>query len=64
MLFALRLTFYFFGLLKAECFYVIDYSGRCEVEQPVSGYIQFCHFEHIDLSNGLIPPFEIRRKVA
>lgn len=52
----------FFGTLKAERLYR-KFSYRDEVEQAVAEYVQFCHFERINLKNGLTP-FEIRSKAV
>jgi transposase InsO family protein len=53
----------FFGTLKNECLYRAHFSTRAEVEQFVTEYVNFYHYEHINLKNGLTP-FEIRSKAA
>ena len=51
----------FFGTLKTECLYHMNFSCRTEVEQVVAEYVQFYNFERINLKNGLTPA-EIRSK--
>ena len=53
----------FFGTLKTECLYRMNFSCRAEVEQAVTEYVQFFNFERINLKNGLTP-YEIRSKAA
>jgi transposase InsO family protein len=53
----------FFGTLKTECLYRMNFSCRAEVEQAVAEYVQFYNYERINMKNGLTP-FEIRSKVA
>jgi transposase InsO family protein len=51
----------FFGTFKTECLYRAHYSSRAEIEQLVTEYVNFYHYERINLKNGLTP-FEIRSK--
>ena len=53
----------FFGTLKTECLYHMNFSNRSEVEQAVAEYVQFYNYERINLKDGLTP-FEIRSKAA
>ena len=53
----------FFRTLNVECLYRRKFANRDEVEQAVSEYVQFYHFQRIHLKNGLIP-FEIWSKTA
>ena len=53
----------FFGMLKTECLYRMNFSCRAEVEQAVAEYVAFYNFERINLKDGLTP-FEIRSKTA
>lgn len=53
----------FFGTLKTECLYHMNFANRTEVEQAVAEYVQFYNFERINLKDGLTP-FEIRSKAA
>ena len=53
----------FFGTLKTECLYRMNFSCRAEVEQAVAEYVAFYNFERINLKDGLTP-FEIRSKAA
>ncbi len=53
----------FFGTLKTECLYRMNFSCRAQVEQAVAEYVQFYNFERINLKDGL-SPFEIRSKTA
>lgn len=53
----------FFGTLKTECLYRMNFSCRAQVEQAVAEYVQFYNFERINLKDGLTS-FEIRSKTA
>ena len=53
----------FFGTLKTECLYRMDFADRSQVERAVAEYVQFYNFERINLKNGLTPN-EIRSKAA
>ncbi len=53
----------FFGTLKTECLYRINFACRAEVEQAVAEYVQFYNYERINMKDGLTP-FEIRSKAA
>lgn len=50
----------FFGILKTECLYRAHFTTRAEVEQLITGYV---NFERISLKNGLTP-IEFRCKAT
>jgi hypothetical protein len=42
----------FFGTFKTECLYRAHCSTRAEVEQLVTEYVNFYHYEHINLKTA------------
>ena len=54
---------HFFGTLKTERLYRMNFSCRAGVGQAVAEYVLFYNFERVNLKNGFTP-FEIRSKPA